>query len=108
MKRLGEAVVTEPDIVAELDAWLARAESGVLPSLVPIVRARDEIVALRKAQWEAITSQCREYVKHVRAEAIEEAALVCERKVLARLHTHVGTCQQCADAIRALKDKPHE
>ena len=98
--------MSEPDIVAELDAW---RENVPLNTAFPIdtasiamtlvQRARDEIMALRKVQWEAITNQCREYVKHVRAEALEEAAQACE--------DHEGNySHEYAAAIRALKDKP--
>ena len=95
------------DIVTELDAWL-NAKPGIRDGLVEtvhlheagplILRARDEIVALRE-------STMRNRVKYAcaRAEALEEAARQCE-------HSHAGgyTLLTCAAAIRALRDRPHE
>ena len=88
------------DILAELDAWLddydRRTETGKDDIEIPLVlRARDEIVALRK--------RCIAYIAHreiVRAEALEEAARLAD-----------GYCMNCnltddlARAIRALKEK---
>jgi hypothetical protein len=44
------------DIVAELDRWLAETVNEIYgPTPVMVQRARDEIVALRKAMYEMLT-----------------------------------------------------
>lgn len=123
------------DVVAELDEWLEReattlkhypsddTDTGLLQ------RARDEIVALRQLQlanvegnkWlrdndervflKAINIACTE----ARAEALEEAALACERRrdetgpqeayAVVDVESYISACGGCAAAIRALKDK---
>ena len=98
--------MTEPtDIVAELDHWI-RGSVQADPVLV-LQRARDEIAALRQAKAELsdhiLRVLSRDELQHwmlmkadVRAEALEEAALVCI----------VSGHERLADAIRALKEKP--
>jgi hypothetical protein len=79
------------DLVAELDAWLPggvgrRGSYDDLRNLV--LRARDEILALQ-VRYEAI-----------RTAALEEAAQRCEQ-----IHQWAIGGQECAAAIRALKDR---
>jgi hypothetical protein len=105
--------MADDDIVAVLDRWLDywRSPRGENEDLAIMARrARDEIVALRKQLDDALR---REYasrqtqvlpgwtdaLRQTRAEALEEAALVCER-------SGAGGCFSAARAIRALKEKP--
>jgi hypothetical protein len=99
------------DAVQELEAWIA-----LYPHANIAQRARDEIVRLREQLDHAATMGSgftgilagavsveakrwmREARHQVRAEALEEAALVCER-------LPGGAYAWCAAAIRALKDK---
>lgn len=104
--------MSEPDVVAELDALGERADPD---SLSIIARARAEIVALRQQLGDAIDPR-RDFQmaaaarRLIRAEALEEAARVCEGEASAALIAHSVEAQyageQCAAAIRALKDKP--
>jgi hypothetical protein len=91
------------DIVAELDRWLATEViaddgnpiSGHLIAKWKVERARDEIVALR-------THVLRE-TEAIRANALEEAACVCERRN--PRSPKIPTGGQFAADIRALKDQ---
>lgn len=96
------------DVVAELNAELALIEP--LPYRVPIHhlarRARDEIVELRKAlqaemmgrpdKWHA-------FIAEARAEALEEAARVCEGGYTTG--STRSTLKAVAVAIRKLKEE---
>lgn len=47
-----------------------------------------------------------EFAALVRAAALEEAALVCDQQNKLQLNQHIMRClDECADAIRALKEK---
>lgn len=97
--------MSDPDVVKELDHWIEETLVGeVFRSL--LYRARDEIVALKR-ECAALAAVCEERedtrhslwrAKQARAEALEEAAQICE--------AHKGACGGCAFDIRALKDKP--
>lgn len=82
------------DVVAELDAWIANCPE---PSLIR--RARDEIVALRKALNSLPRTDIMGYERSIRAEALEEAANVADDACL-------GSSCRAIHAIRALKDRP--
>jgi hypothetical protein len=92
-------------------------------------RARDEIVALREQLDRAATSGSgftgilagavsveekrwmKEAAPQIRAEALEEAARMCERQVpptADRYGALYTACDVCAAAIRALKEKRGE
>lgn len=98
--------MSDPDVVAELEAWLRpdlhpRKDPPEAYNLHRIVaRARDEIVALRRQ-----TEHNRQYFDkaryNIRAEALEEAAQAC-----AGSGAIVAEACLCAAAIRALKDPP--
>ena len=96
-----------PDIVAELDRWLDMIpmrgdDRGTLR------RARDEIVALR-AERDVITRLVppggarftASYVDAARAEALEEAAQVCEE-----VGIYSSSVAECIVRIRARKEMP--
>lgn len=92
--------MSTPDIVAELEAWLRETVNEIHGPTPPMIqRARDrlreqeqEIVALRR-EW-----------REFRAEALEEAAHMCE--TLANT-LDWDAYRACAAAIRALKDTPN-
>lgn len=102
--------MSEPDVVAELDAWItAGAIDGRMPDN-PVVtamrQARDEIVALRDEMKRKIVAFDRAACENARSGALEEAASICEN-----LRPYAGANGShhylaCAAAIRALKDKP--
>ena len=82
--------MSEPDVVAELDAWVVNCPE---PSLIR--RARDEIVAMRGAWPEAL--------RLARSEAFEEVAQIMD------LHSDkIITGTFLAWAIRALKERDDE
>lgn len=92
------------DVVAELDAELALIEE--LPYRVPLhllaKRARDEIVGLRgllEHSDRTIITAVVVATPAIRAEALEEAARLCDRIGLD------GFASDGAAAIRALKNK---
>jgi phage shock protein A len=122
--------MSEPDVVPDLNRLILIHDGS--PHFIEdhvvrafLVRARDEILALRdndakvrKAVRETCAGLFRESsvfaVDQVRAEALEEAARACESQ-------YRGVCSdrdyaeeieamaiECADAIRALKDKRDE
>lgn len=116
--------MTDPDVVAELDAWIVAFKDGQ-PTLPPtlnsgawagisyeaVQRARDEIVQLRKAlhaemmgrpdKWHAFIAEARD-------EALEEAAHECdeEAKGSGGEVAFRDGCETCAAAIRLLKGGP--
>jgi hypothetical protein len=89
------------DIVAELDRWREWYTTDP-EALAAIQRARDEIVALRKGVADGgwVWEQIQMAHKAARAEALEEAAQVVEDEF------PPDASEECADRIRALKDKP--
>jgi len=98
------------DIVAELDEVLAQVEfwrnAGKEPDYFTITparvqRARDAIDALCKAQiyWF-------EKARDARAEALEEAARMCEADADLFDAQVANAMEACASAVRALKDAP--
>ena len=96
--------MSELDILAEVDGWLALMESagaGKGAGFHTLKRARDEIVALRDQQ-----SYRRNWDKHtagmIRAEALQEAAHAVETMVCDPAGM-VG-CWEAALVIRALKE----
>jgi hypothetical protein len=102
--------------VAELDRWLAEW-SGCTGLTGPLLQlARDEIVALRAIADLAVSGGFGAVVKQARAEALEEAAVVCEARrdktgpqdayAVLDVPSYVSACNGCASDIRALKDKP--
>jgi hypothetical protein len=103
------------DVVESLKGWRHWHETRNAAVLDEICqRARDEIVALRRYQAEALAKFADESARSfplVRAEALEEAAKVCERQVPApelRATIYTEACERCAAAIRALKNKRDE
>jgi hypothetical protein len=85
------------DIVAELDRWLVPPWQNVSAQHVDMVkRARDEIVGLH----EQLRLVRFDHPRDIRAEALEEAAQICEEVSV------YGTAEECVVRIRALKDKP--
>jgi len=91
------------DIVAELDRWLEDEAHPLRWPLTTLMetarlmkRARDEIVTWRVGPFALAMT---ERGKFIRAEALEEAAQVCEKG-------GAGGRFSCAAAIRALKEKP--
>lgn len=96
--------MSEPDVVAELDRFIAEWH-GPGSAGHPLQRARDEIVALRES-FDNLLWLKTKIAATVRAEALEEAASICEN-----LRPYAGANGNhhylaCACAIRALKDKP--
>jgi hypothetical protein len=95
--------MNEPDIVAELDEWLADPYPTHWQPMIQC--ARDEIVALREnvhiKPLELIAAKAR-------AEALEEAAALCERVADHGFPDNEGVRRRLARSIRLLKDKPHE
>jgi len=94
--------MSEPDIVAELDAWLASGVPANFRTGRSVVqRARDAIAG---HQADLISAAAR-----ARGTALEEAALACEQ--LSRRRFHVcdhhsrQAARECVRAIRALMDK---
>jgi hypothetical protein len=86
------------DIVAELDGYLADF-SRAWASRDILQRARAELVALRRLDhWPELVAQAR-------AEALEEAARVCDRLWSAGSEVRRSDAYACAAAIRALRDK---
>jgi hypothetical protein len=88
------------DIVAELDRWLRGSGIGQFAEILPEVvqRARDELV-LREKQMGEYAARAEHDRIAVRAEALEEAARVCET------HDPSRETRNCAAAIRALQGK---
>ena len=82
------------DIVAELDRWLDNGNDTEMIARRLVVRARDEIVELRK-YWNG----------KGRHEVLEEAARACDGAVEAD-PLYAVYYKACAAAIRALKNKP--
>jgi hypothetical protein len=89
------------DVVAELDAWLADHDYAPDAShrieFWKVQKAWDDIAALR----EALTTTQLLIAQHTRAEALEEAARVCDTHPDASIYS-----LNIAAAIRALKDTP--
>jgi len=105
--------MTDPDIVAELDAWLAdtpRIGQAAIERSRMIQRARDEIVALRAEtdREGSLLERQSKTLTAVRAEALEEAARLCIGAAEHGFPEHESTRLRLARAIRALMDKPHE
>lgn len=100
--------MADQDVVAELDEWLREWQDDRWPSVhgqAVMQRARDEIVALRRA----MPTLADHYVRQARAEALEDAACVCEQieaELGPKWQDCIPVCQDCAATIRALKDKP--
>lgn len=99
-----------PDIVTELDRYLVRDETVGFTEMVQ--RARDEIVALRGYRDEcerqfqeqvAATGRLFDRLWLARAEALEEAARVCEGGYTTG--STASTLKAVAKAIRALKEE---
>jgi hypothetical protein len=98
------------DVVEELDRWLAAWRPTAGPNDV-VVRARDEIVNLREANTKMdafLRAPVPEWVKkhhpEIRAEALEEAARVCDENAVIHPPSGAG-CRASARAIRALKER---
>jgi hypothetical protein len=88
------------DIVAELDRWLAHSGAKRWDAEERMVlRARDEIVALRDAVERQKFVLSKGHAE-IRAAALEEAARACEGS-----GAIVAEARLCAVAIRLLKDK---
>jgi hypothetical protein len=112
--------MSEPDVVESLKGWRHWHETRNAAVLDEICRrACDEIVALRRYQAEALAKFADESARSfplVRAEALEDAALVCERMtrtVVAQLGDEQATArinalEDCVRNIRALKNKRDE
>jgi len=109
--------MTDPDIVAELDAWLAdtpRIGQAAIERSRMIQRARDEIVALRAEtdREGSLLERQSKTLTAVRAEALEEAAQACQALPaeyplpLFDGDLWAGCRRRFSAAIRALKDKP--
>jgi hypothetical protein len=102
------------DVVESLKGWRHWHETRNAAVLDEICqRARDEIVALREdhLMLRHDFQNMRDSTKKTRAEALEEAAKVCERQVPApelRATIYTEACERCAAAIRALKNKRDE
>lgn len=108
-------------VVAELDRYLDRDETVGFTEMVQ--RARDEIVALREmrdahirilsARLDEDEENMRRWIAKARAEALEEAALVCEEPAR-RLREELGwsaeaeLLERYAAAIRTLKERPRQ
>jgi len=99
--------MTEPDIVAELDAWLSHYAYDPPEWCAAAQRARDEIVVLRGDRT-VLAAATRRHVADARAEALEEAARLCIGAAEHGFPEHESTRLRLARAIRALMDKPHE
>lgn len=97
------------DVVAELDEWLTPG-IGLSPNIAEAIkRARDEIEELRAFREEVSSGIIQEIVKRVtittaRAQALEEAARLCELPYATG--STGSTLAAVAAAIRALADKP--
>lgn len=94
------------DVVAELDRWLRVYNFAGLIDVAVIQRARDEIVALR----ETIERQKLVLSKghaQTRDEALDEAVQACTDQTSddPPPGTYNDACEDCAAAIRALKEK---
>jgi len=105
--------MTEPDIVAELD-WLidqyGQHHEGRIGQ-----RARDEIVALRgdakllrkeRDELGSWVDRIKHHAAAARAEALEEAARMCEADADLFDAQVANAMEACASAVRALKDAP--
>jgi hypothetical protein len=98
--------MSEPDIVAELDRWLARLEEKGFASCsgpVLLQRARNEIIGLREKleiTGRHLEGAYNHRLPEVRVEALEQAARVIEAWGTMDVWRSEG-----AAAIRALKDK---
>ncbi|HEY2533940.1 MAG TPA: hypothetical protein VGJ20_39470 [Xanthobacteraceae bacterium] len=95
------------DIVAELDRYVAELDRYLADDAV-VRRARDEIVTLRERLREqnaiSVTRENAHAATRIaRAEALEEAARVCEQPYTTG--STGSTLKAIAKAIRALKDK---
>ena len=104
--------MSEPDLVAILDRWIAECIEMSGPAKVLAWHAkcaRDEIVALRKDRQdrdnEIVAGLVKEMVISVaRGQALEEAAKECEFEGSPpRSSEWSDACDTCAAAIRALK-----
>jgi hypothetical protein len=99
------------DIVAELGALAERLSSWGENRAVA-ERARDEIVALRSiARGEGEQARdIRHMLYDARAEALEDAARVCDDTAdggfSSEPYEYYKGCLACAAAIRALKERP--
>ena len=91
--------MSEPDVVAELEAAIAAVDEGRRIPVGLARRARDEIVALRLE-----LDSDKRFEETVRAEALEEAAREAADAWLTDHEKYAAA--RCAAAIRALKDKP--
>lgn len=110
------SAMSEPDLVAILDRWIAECIEMSGPAKVLAWHAkcaRDEIVALRKERQdrdnEIVAGLVKEMVISVaRGQALEEAARACDdRRSICDTACTPGPCAcgDCAAAIRALKGK---
>lgn len=109
MDRRRRRTVTERDVVAELDRWIALAKDMASRDMCEMLqRARDEIVALREkgatlVEGFAAIRAANAIADKARDEALEEAAQLCQARFKRPLDVEA---LNCARAIRSLKDKP--
>ena len=95
--------MTEPDIVAVLDRWLTEPAFDLAQEERELLqRARDEIMALRKMHTPEHFQRVHDAT---RAEALEEAARMCEADADLFDAQVANAMEACATAVRALKDK---
>lgn len=104
------------DVVALLDAQIALLQRAYGVNVFgagyeALRRARDEIAALREdnAELDHARAEYRAALRVARAEALEEAAGVCDKltdPTTAKLYDE--GCEDCAAAIRALKERGDE
>lgn len=101
-----EAELKPDDILIQLDLWISEMWRERCRYEYPLImqRARNEIAKLRE---ERLGEWGTTLIAKARAEALEEAAQVCEHRVppVQEIHWQAGA-RACAVAIRALKDKP--
>ena len=100
--------MSEPDVLTELDAYIIAGHPFQAPLGTLLRHARDEIVTLREAREPASLSHgtVQALIQKARAEALEEAACVCDQHPDATDTDYVRACRDCAAAIRALKEPP--
>lgn len=105
--------MSDPDVLAELDAWIATCDEVWGRDCSIPKRARDEIVALREMR-EAHIRMLSANLSEARAEALEEAARVAREFAEPEIadNRRMNLCRifaaRIAAAIRALKDKRDE
>ena len=97
--------MSDPDVVAELDAWIATCDEVWGRDCSVPKRARDEIVALRErlGSLRELSGPIIDLIRIIRAEALEEVAQIMD------LHSDkIITGTFLAWAIRALKERDDE